>query len=35
MNKFRYYFVNGITIYRMMAAPLLVFLIFNRQLGFD
>ena len=32
MNKFRYYFVNGITIYRMMAAPLLVFLIFNRQL---
>ena len=32
MNKFNYYFVNGITIYRMMAVPLLVFLIFSRQL---
>jgi phosphatidylglycerophosphate synthase len=31
MKKYGYYFVNGITFYRMMAAPLLVILIFNRQ----
>lgn len=34
MNKYSYYFVNGITLYRLMAAPLLVFLIFNRQPDF-
>jgi cardiolipin synthase len=31
MNKYSYYFVNGITLYRMITAPLLVFLIFSRQ----
>jgi len=31
MNKYSYYFVNGITLYRMVAAPLLVFLIFTEQ----
>jgi phosphatidylglycerophosphate synthase len=32
MNKFNYYFVNGITLYRLIAAPLLVVLIFSQQL---
>jgi cardiolipin synthase len=32
MEKYSYYFVNGITVYRMIAAPVLVFLIFDRQL---
>jgi CDP-diacylglycerol--glycerol-3-phosphate 3-phosphatidyltransferase len=31
MNKCGYYFVNGITFYRMIAAPILVLLIFNGQ----
>lgn len=31
-NKYNYYFVNGITLYRLLAAPLLVFLIFSRHL---
>lgn len=31
MNKYSYYFVNGITVYRLIAAPVLVLLIFNRQ----
>lgn len=32
MNKYSYYFVNGITFYRMMVVPLLVFLIFTEQI---
>jgi phosphatidylglycerophosphate synthase len=31
MEKYSYYFVNGITLYRMIVAPLLVYLIFSRQ----
>jgi phosphatidylglycerophosphate synthase len=33
MNKRSYYIVNGITLYRLMAAPLLLFLVFNGQFG--
>lgn len=32
MNKRIYYIVNGITIYRIITAPLLVFLVFNKQI---
>lgn len=32
MNKRNYYIVNGITIYRIITAPILVLLIFNKQL---
>lgn len=32
MNKRSYYFVNGITIYRTIAAPILVWLVFNDQM---
>lgn len=31
-SKYNYYLVNGITVYRILVAPLLVFLIFNRHL---
>lgn len=31
MKRYSYYFVNGITVYRMIAAPVLVILIFERQ----
>jgi len=33
MSKPGYYIVNGITLYRLMAAPLLLFLIINGQFG--
>ena len=32
IKKYSYYFVNGITLYRLLATPVLVFLIFSRQL---
>ena len=33
MKKSSYYFINGITLYRLLAAPFLVYLIFNNRTG--